>query len=152
MLGNKLKRLSEHGAVACSLDGTSRVWQIPLSCRLWFTFTLHRDMSDRRGTCQKEISCDVCVRFPHLQTFQVRPLHADHRGQQLVLQTVSGDCEIDQSALGLQLGLVMRAGQLGVQDEAETGVVLALLISYLDVPVWVNEHQSFRSFTLTKWK
>lgn len=80
--------------------------------------------------------------LPHLQLFQVRSLHADHRGQQLVLQTVSGYCEIDQSALGLQLRLVMRAGELGVQDEAETGVILALLISYLDVPVWVNEHQS----------
>ncbi|TNN81607.1 hypothetical protein EYF80_008053 [Liparis tanakae] len=35
----------------------------------------------------------------------VRSLHADHGGQQLVLQTVSGHGEIDQGALGLQLRL-----------------------------------------------
>lgn len=29
----------------------------------------------------------------------------------------------------------MRAGQLGVQDEAEAWIVLALLVSNLDVPV-----------------
>lgn len=79
--------------------------------------------------------------LPHLQLFQVRSLHADHGSQQLVLQTVSGHCEIYQGALGLQLRLVMRAGQLGVQDEAEAGVVLTLLVSDLYVPVWVKEHR-----------
>lgn len=52
--------------------------------------------------------------LPHLQMFKVRSLHADHGGQQLVLQAVSGHCEIYQGALGLQLRLVMRAGELGV--------------------------------------
>lgn len=33
----------------------------------------------------------------------------------------------------------MRAGQLGVQDEAEARVVLALLVSNLDVPVTAND-------------
>lgn len=33
----------------------------------------------------------------------------------------------------------MRAGQLGVQDEAEARVVLALLVSDLDVPVTAND-------------
>lgn len=75
---------------------------------------------------------------PHLKLFQVRSLHADDGSQQLVLQTVSGHCEIDQGALGLELWLVMRAGKLGVQDEAETGVVLTLLVSDLYVPVWAN--------------
>lgn len=79
---------------------------------------------------------------PHLQLFQIRSLHADHSSQQLVLQTVSGHCEIYERALGLQLGLVMRAGQLGVQDEAESRVVLALLVSDLYVPVWVNEERN----------
>lgn len=75
----------------------------------------------------------------HLQPLQVRPLHADDGGEQLVLQTVSGHREVHQGALGLQLGLVMRAGQLGVQDEAEARVVLALLVSDLDVPVTAND-------------
>lgn len=77
----------------------------------------------------------MCVCLPHLELLQVRSLHADHRGQQLVLKPVPGHGEVDQGALGLQLGLVVRAGQLGVQDEAETGVVLALLVSDLYVPV-----------------
>ena len=33
----------------------------------------------------------------------------------------------------------MRAGKLGVQEEAELRVVLALLVSNLYVPVWVSE-------------
>lgn len=71
----------------------------------------------------------------HLQPLQVRPLHADDGSEQLVLQAVSGHREVHQGALGLQLGLVMRIGQLGVQDEAEARVVLALFVSNLDVPV-----------------
>lgn len=79
---------------------------------------------------QKFIFAIKC-QLPHLQLFQVGSLHADHRGQQLVLQTVSGHCEIYQGTLGLQLRLVMRTGELGVQDQAETGVVLTLLVSDL---------------------
>lgn len=104
----------------------------------------------RKEICKKKsslllnscIGVAVLLIRPYLQLFQVRSLHADHRGQQLVLQAVSGHCEIDQGALGLLLRLVMRAGELGVQDEAEAGVVLALLVSDLYVPVWVNEERS----------
>ena len=71
----------------------------------------------------------------HLELLQVGPLHADHGGQQLVLQAVAGDGEVDQGALGLQLRLVVGVGQLGLQDQPEAGVVLALLVPDLDAPV-----------------
>lgn len=70
----------------------------------------------------------------HLELLQVWPLHADHGGQQLVLQAVPGHGEVDQGGLSLQLGLVVRVGQLGVEDEPEPGVVLTLLVPDFNEP------------------
>lgn len=70
----------------------------------------------------------------HLQLLQVWPLHADHCGQQLVLQAVPGHSEVDQGGLSLQLGLVVRIGQLGVKDEPELGIVLTLFVSDFNEP------------------
>lgn len=65
----------------------------------------------------------------HLQLFQVWPLHADHSSQQLVLQAVPGHGEVDQGGLSLQLGLVVRIGQLGVKDEPEVGIIFTFFVS-----------------------
>lgn len=71
---------------------------------------------------------------PDLELFQVRPLHVDHGRQQLVLQPIARDGEVDEGALRLQLGLEMRVCQLRVEDEAESGVEIALLVPNLNVP------------------
>lgn len=67
--------------------------------------------------------------FPHLEVLEVRPFLVDHLGQQLVLQTIPGHCKIDEGGLGLDLWLVVRIGQLGVQDESEARVEETLLVS-----------------------
>lgn len=72
--------------------------------------------------------------MPHLEFLQVRPLHADHSSQQLVLQTIPGHGKVHQGTLGLELGLVVWAGQLSVENQSKAGVVLTLLVSYLYVP------------------
>ena len=56
-------------------------------------------------------------------------------GEKLILQTIPGDGEVDECGLGLHLRLVMRIGQLGVQDETELGVILHLFVSEYDIPV-----------------
>lgn len=66
---------------------------------------------------------------PHLQLLQVWPLHADHSRQQLVLQAIPGHGEVDQGGLSLQLGLVVRISQLGVEDEPELGIVFTFFVS-----------------------
>lgn len=63
---------------------------------------------------------------------KVRPLLVHHLGQELVLQTVSGHCEIDEGGLGLNLGLIVRIGQLGVEDESEPRVEEALFVPDFD--------------------
>lgn len=63
---------------------------------------------------------------------KVRPLLVHHLGQELVLQTVSGHCEIDEGGLGLNLGLIVRIGQLGVEDEPEPRVEEALFVPDFD--------------------
>lgn len=68
----------------------------------------------------------------HLQLLQVRALFGHHSSQELVLEPVPGDQEVDQGALGLHLGLVVWVEVLGVQDQAELGVVLHLLVANLN--------------------
>ncbi len=74
-------------------------------------------------------------RLTYLQLLQVGSLHADYGRQQLVLQPVPCHREVDQRTLSLELWLVVRVCQLGVKDQTETGVVLALLIADLYVAV-----------------
>lgn len=69
----------------------------------------------------------------HLELLQVRSLHADNGSQELVFQAVPRHCEVDQRTLGLQLRLVVGVSKLGVEDEPETWVVLALLVTNLYV-------------------
>lgn len=66
---------------------------------------------------------------------KIRPLLVHHLGQELVLQTVSGHCEIDEGGLGLNLGLIVRIGQLGVEDESEPRVEEALFVPDFDAAV-----------------
>lgn len=73
-------------------------------------------------------------RLTYLQLLQIGSLHADHCGQQLVLQAFPGHGEIDQGGLSLQLRLVVRVGQLGVKDEPEPGVILTLFVSDFNEP------------------
>lgn len=61
---------------------------------------------------------------------EVGPLLVDHLGEELVLQAVPGDGEVDEGGLGLDLGLVVRVGQLGVEDQLEARVEEALLVSH----------------------
>ena len=46
---------------------------------------------------------------------------------------IPGDGEVDECGLGLHLGLVVRVGQFGLQDQSEGRVVLHLLVTHLDV-------------------
>lgn len=66
--------------------------------------------------------------FPDLKMLQVRSFLIDHLGQELVLQTIPGHSKIDEGGLGLNLWLVVRIGQLGVEDESEAWVEETLLI------------------------
>ena len=70
----------------------------------------------------------------YLQLLQVWSLHADHSSQQLILQAIPGHGEVDQGGLSLQLGLVVRVGQLGVKDKPEPGVILTLFVSNFNEP------------------
>lgn len=60
----------------------------------------------------------------YLELLQVWPLGLDDFRQQLVLEAVARDREVDQGALSLKFGLVVRVGQLGVEDQLERVVVL----------------------------
>lgn len=80
------------------------------------------------------IIIDYGETVPHLQFLQVRPLHTDHRSQYLVPHTIPGQGEVNQGALGLQLRLAVGAGKISVEEPSEAGVVLTLLVLYLNVP------------------
>lgn len=69
--------------------------------------------------------------LPHLEVLEVRSFLVHHLGQELVLQTIPGHCKIDEGGLGLNLWLVVRIGQLGVEDESETRVEETLLVPNL---------------------
>mmetsp|Transcript_68303 Transcript_68303/g.134046 ORF Transcript_68303/g.134046 Transcript_68303/m.134046 type:complete len:219 (-) Transcript_68303:794-1450(-) len=69
--------------------------------------------------------------FP--QRRQVGLLLAHHKTQQLVLQTAEGHHEVDQCALGLDLGGVVRVGELGVQVQLELGVQLHFRVAQFQV-------------------
>lgn len=62
---------------------------------------------------------------------EVGSLLVDHLGQELVLQTVPCHCKIDEGGLGLDLGFVVRIGQLGVQDESEAWMEETLFVPHL---------------------
>lgn len=62
---------------------------------------------------------------------EVWPLLIHHLGQQLVLQTIPGHSEVDERGLGLNLWLVVRIGQLGVEDQSEAWVEETLLVPNL---------------------
>lgn len=66
--------------------------------------------------------------FPDLEVLQVRSFLIYHLGQELVFQTIPSHSEIDEGGLGLNLWLVVRIGQLGVEDESEAWVEETLLI------------------------
>ena len=71
----------------------------------------------------------------YLEFLQIGSLLRHDDGEKLILQTIPGDGEVDECGLGLHLRLVMRIGQLGVQDETELGVILHLFVSEYDIPV-----------------
>lgn len=54
-----------------------------------------------------------------LGSFQLWPFLGYHLSQQLVLQPVPSDREVDESGLSLQLWLVVRVGQLRLEDHPE---------------------------------
>jgi len=49
--------------------------------------------------------------------FQIGPFSADNVSKQLILQTISGDSEIDQRSLRLHFRFVMRVCQLRLQNQ-----------------------------------
>lgn len=76
----------------------------------------------------------MSVRGSHLELFEIWALFGHHGGQELVLEPVPGDQEVDERALSLHLGFVVGVEVLGVKDQAETGVVLHLLVTDLNKP------------------
>lgn len=70
----------------------------------------------------------------YLKLLQIRPFDADHLCQQLGFQTVFCDREIEEGRLRLQFWLIVRIGQLCVQEEAEVLVKLTLFVSNPDTP------------------
>mmetsp|Transcript_6913 Transcript_6913/g.16623 ORF Transcript_6913/g.16623 Transcript_6913/m.16623 type:complete len:1317 (-) Transcript_6913:1319-5269(-) len=78
---------------------------------------------------------------------EVGPLGAHHLGQELVLETGLGGDEVDEGALGRDLGLVVRVGQLGLEEELEAHVVLDLLAAQLEeeaAPLLVDRAREHR--------
>lgn len=71
----------------------------------------------------------------HLEVLEVRSFLIHHLGQELVLQTIPGHSKINEGGLGLNLRLVVRIGQLGVEDESEARVEETLLVSNFDTTV-----------------
>lgn len=70
----------------------------------------------------------------HLELLEIRALLGHHRGQELVLEPVPGDQEVDERTLRLHLRLVVGIEVLGVEDQAEVGVVLHFLVANLNEP------------------
>lgn len=66
---------------------------------------------------------------------EIRSLLLDNEGKDLVLETRLCDRKVDQGTLGLNLGWVVRALQLGVQVQGEVRVKPKLLVSHLNVLV-----------------
>lgn len=71
----------------------------------------------------------------HFQMLEIWSFLVDHLGQKLVLQTISGHCKIDEGGLGLNLRLIVRISQLGVEDESEPRVEETLFVSNFDTAV-----------------
>ncbi len=69
--------------------------------------------------------------LPHLEVLEIGSFLIHHLGQELVLQAISGHSKIDEGGLGLNLWLVVRTGQLSVEDESEAWVEETLLVSNL---------------------
>lgn len=63
--------------------------------------------------------------------FEVWSLLIHHLGQELVFQPIPSHCKIDQSGLGLNLWLVVRVGQLSVENQPESWVQEALFVPNL---------------------
>lgn len=66
---------------------------------------------------------------------EVRSFLSHHLGQQLVLQTIPGHSKIDQGGLGLNLRLIVRIGQLGVEDESEARMEETFFVPNFDTAV-----------------
>ncbi|TNN78187.1 hypothetical protein EYF80_011692 [Liparis tanakae] len=81
-----------------------------------------RDSSSSSSSFSSILNMFCCV---------VRPLLVHHLGQQLVLQTIPGHSEVDERGLGLNLWLVVRIGQFGVEDQSEAWVEETLLVPNL---------------------
>ena len=63
----------------------------------------------------------VCVHamcLVYLGLLKVRSLCSHYLSQQLILETISSHCEVDESCLGLHLRLVVRVGQLCLHDQS----------------------------------
>lgn len=80
----------------------------------------------------------------YLQLLQIWALFGHHCSQELVLKSISGDQEVDEGTLGLHRGLIVRVEVLGVQDQAEAGVVLHLLVTDLNVPGREHRHREIK--------
>lgn len=72
--------------------------------------------------------------FFYLKLLQIRPFGTDHLCQQLGFQTVFCDCEVEEGCLSLQFWLIVRIGQLCVEEETEVLVKFTLFVSNPDIP------------------
>lgn len=62
---------------------------------------------------------------------EVWSLLVHHLGQELVLQPISGHCEVNEGGLGLNLRFVVRIGQFGVKNQSEAWMEETLFVSDL---------------------
>lgn len=73
-----------------------------------------------------DLEAVLLLHQPLAQLRQIAPLLAHHQTEHLVLQALLRDREVHQSRLGLDLGRVVRVGQLGVQEQTEVAMELNL--------------------------
>lgn len=80
----------------------------------------------------------------YLKVLEVWPLLIHHLGQELVLQSVSGYRKVDESGLSLNLWLVVRIGQLSMENKSEARVEETLFVPDLYAAVDRETHRGQR--------
>lgn len=97
--------------------------------RIFYTFLYKNYL-----VVKKEYASDIdSVLSTNLRLFQIWSFFCHDIRQQLVFQALSCDGEVDEGSLCLHFRLVVRIGQLRLQDQSEVRMVFNLLVAELDV-------------------
>lgn len=81
---------------------------------------------------QRDFEGVLLFRELRLGGLQVWSLGFHDFSQQLFLETVLGDCEVDQCSLRLHLWLVVRVRQFRLQNQTKLGIVVDFSVAYFN--------------------